>query len=61
MQSEVDFMDLGHRCARIRELDKMTESFDEERDRLYHAGLSDEEYNILYDLVRSDGKHHFGN
>lgn len=55
---EIDTMDLGRRCARIRELDKLELSLREERKRLYTAGLDEEDRSILWRLVTADGLPH---
>ena len=51
-------MSLERRCERIRELDRIQLSMNEERRRLYHAGLTREEHNRLISMVMDDGLPH---
>lgn len=57
--NDVDLtMSLERRCERIRELDRIQISMNEERHRLYHAGLTREEHNRLISMVEDDGLPH---
>lgn len=57
--NDVDLtMSLERRCDRIRELDRIQISMNEERFRLYHAGLTREEHNRLISMVMDDGLTH---
>ena len=49
---------LQERVKRIQEIDNLIHLLYTERDQLMYEGLTREQHNELFDLVRADGKSH---
>lgn len=50
---------LCQRAKRIAEIDEQITGLFKELHSLYRDGLTTEEHNRLWDMVMSDGKHHW--
>lgn len=51
-------MSLKERCIRIRQIDELSIKLSQERDKLYHSGLTKEQHNKLFVMVGMDRKPH---